>query len=409
MAKKEAVLIGAGKIGRGYLADLFSQAGYHLTFLEYSEELVKQMRAQGYYTINMAHKDGPDDVFRIENYDAFCTQTEEDACVEALAHTNYGSIHVFPGACEAIGHLIGKAIKRRIAEGNDETLDFLICVNFLKPTQILKGYINEVLSTPEEKAYLEEKIGFSECLVHRNGMVPTPEQLQKDPIAVYAGDTPHLTADGEAFKGEAPEGVNLHLIDRMEGHLTQKIWNINMWHCSTAFYGRKFGYTYFDESVSNLYIVRCCDLARSEANFALCKEFGFTLTELMEIFPEKKERFDPDKVDRSEKDLLDRIAQDPKRKLSKGDRLIGPALACLKHGRMPYYLARSAAMGYYFKNENDPAACEILAYVAEHGIAAAVEKYSGLSDDEPNEKLLKELIVGHYYEASELDPFDVKY
>ena len=34
MMKKEAVLIGAGKIGRGYRADLFNQAGYHLTFLE---------------------------------------------------------------------------------------------------------------------------------------------------------------------------------------------------------------------------------------------------------------------------------------------------------------------------------------------------------------------------------------
>ena len=123
-----------------------------------------------------------------------------------------------------------------------------------------------------------------------------------------------------------------------------------MWHCSTAFYGRKMGYTYFDESASNLYIVRCCDLARSEANFALCKEFGFTMEELMETFPEKKERFDPSKVDHSEKDLLDRIAQDPKRKLAKGDRFIGRALGCLKHGRMPFSLARGAAMGYYLKN-----------------------------------------------------------
>lgn len=104
MAKKQAVLIGAGKIGRGYLADLFSQIGYHLTFLEYSEELVKKMREQGYYTVNMAHADAPDEVFKISNYDAFCTQTEEEQCVRAIADTNYGSIHVFPGACESIGH-----------------------------------------------------------------------------------------------------------------------------------------------------------------------------------------------------------------------------------------------------------------------------------------------------------------
>ena len=39
MANKQVVLIGAGKIGRGYMADLFSRAGYALTFLEYSPEL----------------------------------------------------------------------------------------------------------------------------------------------------------------------------------------------------------------------------------------------------------------------------------------------------------------------------------------------------------------------------------
>ena len=32
MYKKEAVLIGAGKIGRGYMAYIFHKAGYKMTF-----------------------------------------------------------------------------------------------------------------------------------------------------------------------------------------------------------------------------------------------------------------------------------------------------------------------------------------------------------------------------------------
>ena len=57
MAKKEIVLIGAGKIGRGYIADLFNTAGYKLVFLEYAEGLVQKMRDQGYYTIFRSHID----------------------------------------------------------------------------------------------------------------------------------------------------------------------------------------------------------------------------------------------------------------------------------------------------------------------------------------------------------------
>ena len=36
--KKHLVLIGAGKIGCGYLADLFESAGYSLTFLVHTPE-----------------------------------------------------------------------------------------------------------------------------------------------------------------------------------------------------------------------------------------------------------------------------------------------------------------------------------------------------------------------------------
>ena len=32
MREKEVVIAGAGKIGRGYLAELFQEGGYHLTF-----------------------------------------------------------------------------------------------------------------------------------------------------------------------------------------------------------------------------------------------------------------------------------------------------------------------------------------------------------------------------------------
>ena len=52
--KKRAVLIGAGKIGRGFLGDILYHAGYELTFLVHSPEQTQKMREQGYY-----HPDSP--------------------------------------------------------------------------------------------------------------------------------------------------------------------------------------------------------------------------------------------------------------------------------------------------------------------------------------------------------------
>ena len=99
MANKQVVLIGAGKIGRGYMADLFSRAGYALTFLEYSPELVEKLNEQGSYTVFMlSRQTGEHSKFRIGGYRAFCTQTQYEQCLEALAETNYATVHVYPAA-----------------------------------------------------------------------------------------------------------------------------------------------------------------------------------------------------------------------------------------------------------------------------------------------------------------------
>ncbi len=47
--EKKLVLIGAGNIGKGYLADLFSARGYHLVFLTHRREQAESMRKEGRY------------------------------------------------------------------------------------------------------------------------------------------------------------------------------------------------------------------------------------------------------------------------------------------------------------------------------------------------------------------------
>ena len=188
MAKKELVLIGAGKIGRGYIADLFNTAGYKLTFLEYSEALVQKLRAQGYYTVFRSHSDKPGyDKAVIRGYDAFCTQTEYEQCLNAIANTNYVSIHVFPGACESIGHMLGDAVKLRYQNGNTEPLDLLFCVNFVYPGDIFKKYMLERLNE-KEAAFMEEHVGFVESLVYRLGADPMPDMRAEDELSILSGD-----------------------------------------------------------------------------------------------------------------------------------------------------------------------------------------------------------------------------
>lgn len=409
MSKKEVVLIGAGKIGRGYLAELFDVAGYHLTFLEYSDALTKALRDQGNYLIIKRHADGTHSRVTIAGYDAFCTQTEYEKCVDALCRTNYATVHVFPGACESIGHLVADAIKKRVAQKNDEPLDIYICVNFLNSTEIFTKYIEEKLENEAQKRYFCEKIGLSETLVQRNGANPQPEMLAEDPLVCYSSDIDYLPVDVEPLKGEPPAGVNFQLKHNVPGWMVHKIWVHNMSHCITALYGQYKGKQYIGESGQDPDVMRCAILAKREGDFAVCQECGFTEEEIEAEDTETREEYFADSANDNNKDTCLRVAQDMKRKLAKGDRLIGPALSCLKHGRMPYFLSRGAALGFYFQNPADPGAVEIQNCVAREGIDAAVSRFCGLSDDVLEERLLKQLIVGQYYELSGKDPFDIVY
>lgn len=168
MYKKEAVLIGAGKIGRGYMAYIFHKAGYKMTFLDYSDALIRKMNEQGYYTVFMQHREfghGEITDFRIEGYEAYCTQTQYAQCVEVLSHANYATVHVYPGAIQSIGKMIADAAKKRMADGNTETLDVIFVINFLYADELFKKAALEALDTLEQKAYLEKYIGFVYGLV----------------------------------------------------------------------------------------------------------------------------------------------------------------------------------------------------------------------------------------------------
>ncbi len=84
-------------------------------------------------------------------------------------------------------------------------------------------------------------------------------------------------------------------------------------------------------------------------------------------------------------DLVFRVANDPIRKLSRKDRLTGPALCCLKHGIVPYFLTRAVAYALCYEHPDDPASQELASFIRKNGISEAVIKYCQLDLKNPQE------------------------
>lgn len=393
MAKeKEIVLIGAGKIGMGYVADLFNEAGYHLTFVGRTPGKIDEMNKQGYYTIYKAMDDGSVTRVRIENYDAYSYQTNWDACVKCLSETDLVSVQIYPNGTDDAAKMLAEAIKLRLKNGNHDAMDVFFCVNFVYVSRIFHEKIEALLDTDEQKQFLDDKVGLLEALTLRGGYIPTAEMLAEDPLVISASEGPTLPIS-EAFKGRKPHDVKgVQFIDRAEGRLVRKIWSGNMRHACVAAAGYYFDCDFTYQAANMSYVRDMTDAATLEANHAIGLEFGFTAKDKDRI----NELDWSGLQNAAAKDSVGRVLADPIRKLARNERFTGTAMLCLKHGSLPFNIARGAALLFLFDDRNDEAAAQIQDYIAANGIEKAVEKYCELDLDAPAENIYYELVVKHY-------------
>lgn len=398
MGKKQIALIGAGKLGKGYVADLFGKAGYEVIFLARRQQQVDTLRRQGSYTVYVSHEDGSGiSEKKVSGYQAWCSQGEErEQCLQILTQVPIASVQIYDNGFAEAGKLLGEAIARRAELPEAGPLDILLVVNYSDPDRIFANYIEQELHTEQQRTYFREKVGLVKTLAFRGGFTPTAEQLARDPEAICASDYPELPVDQQAFRGGIPQDVDgLLPLDKMEERLKAKLWTANMRGGAIGSMGKAKGYHLFNDAAADEEIQKFAGHCYEEALYGIGNLFHMS-KEDFEKGLRKKIPLVPGAKARVTTDVIDRQMFGLNRKLGREERLIGPAMACLEGGRLPYFLAKAAAYAFDFDNPADPASVEVLGYVREYGIEKAVSKYCGLSLQNEQERILIQLICGHY-------------
>ncbi|MBR4623662.1 MAG: NAD-binding protein [Clostridia bacterium] len=391
--KNNAVIAGAGKIGRGYIAEMLKNGGFHIVFLVHSEDQTRLMKERGSYIIFRADENDQDlEEVVIDDYDAYCTVTEEDRCVEAIVDSDVIFLPVYPKACPDFGRMIAKAINIK-ADKDDDPFDVIMSVNFLQATKTIRDAILPHL-TEKGMEFFNEKVGISETLVNRMVVDPTEEMAKRDPLSIVGGHSAVLKVDKDTLKNTFPEGMEVDLLDKLPARFTYKIWVVNMMHFAVSIYGAYLGYRYVREACGDPYVAKSVhEMARKEGVIGVANEFGLAVEDIEFGFYndpwsmwENPESNDP----------FARVVMDMRRKLSKTDRVIGPALSCMKAGKIPFFLAKIAALALKYENQGDPTSVELHRIMDEKGIRAALHEFSELSEDVKEEKMLMDLIEDHY-------------
>ncbi len=363
---------GAGKIGRGFVADIMRGGGQFVDFVDIDGKLVDALNARGRYSIFKADEGGIREEaleggFRAHRASDDLTELflDGELCVD---------VAVFQNDLDAVADEIAPYIRLRAEKMPGTTMNFIVNVNMTSPEHAFRRMLEQRLEGAARR-YLDRSVGVSGIFMMCISPDAKPEMLRKDPLAVYNNGFYEQAVSREAFCGNPPRAPRLRLSDRLEAEEARKLYTLNMAHCAVAYLGTPMGLETSLDAIRSPEIEATIVEALAEVAVGLSGAYGFSDAEMRDwgevilSLLRNPHMIDP----------LWRLGADTRRKLAYADRLVTPARLCLRHGGTPVALARVIRAGYRFTND-DPGTRHVRALVESMGLKGAVREVSGLAE-----------------------------
>jgi len=375
--KKLAICFGAGKTGRGFAAHLSFLSGYQVVLVDKNEKLVDALTREGKYFIQV-----------LGNAQMDCTvlptgvfTLKDKSWLDYLVNADLVFTSVFGNNLKELSESLATAFVRRYNQNPDKSFNIITCENYTHAASFLKDCVFEKIPDKNQYAWASEIVGFSGSMILRTCLNASENQ---HPLTIRAQDFFELPCDGEAFKGGIPELFGIKPLNNFENQLRRKIYTYNCINAVITFLGAEKGYTQLSEAANDPEIIDVARRAARETSEAQISEFEFDANEQAEWVEAAFAKFS----DTNLPDPIGRNGADPVRKLSREDRLIGPALLALKHGIQPDGLLSGIIAGLKFYDRTNNIRLSDL--IAKDGINAILEKVCQLNPNETLFKLIKE-------------------
>ena len=370
----KCVILGAGKIARGFIGHLLYLSNIPFTFVEKFDGLVELINQRGRYTVNILGNSEKNCVVKGVKAISFA---DVEAVTDAIADADAVFTSVGGKNLGDIIPLLKLGIEKKAKQGGD--LNVVTCENWKLPASILRKGIEQTIA-PEAKAYLAEHVGITEAVIMRSAIESDPELLAKDPLIVNVQDFWELPVDASRIAGQLPPVLGLKLIPEFTGFLERKFYTYNAANGTTSFVGALLGYKKIADAAHDERIIKILDGVYMETAQALSRKHNFPLDEQLAFTLTSKRKLQ----DYTIVDFIERNARDPIRKLGKDDRLVGSARLVLEYGIRPDNLCIAIAAAMYYVSPGDEFAERLVRMREEEGIDAVLEK---VCEQDPNGEL----------------------
>lgn len=365
---KSILIVGAGRLGKGFIGETFDNAGWKISFLDKDEQVVENFKKNNAYHVTV-HREERIDQHEVKGFDVFSCAPDYP-CMEAVLQADVIALVIYPEDFEEAANYLGPCLAKRALLNPAKDLDILCLTN---KNYLMEGIEKNFLSslgTGQAKAWFKEHVALRDTIIRRGTDAESNAALQVRSTAVLSLliQSPLFVALDEVEWME--ECGNLELLKDI------KVFIVNGPHVTAAFAGYLKGYRTINEVRADPDCAALIKAVRREAYEGILREYPITKAELdkLSVFPPAKGEME---------DHIYRVAYDPIRKLGRADRLTGMAMICLKNDIDPAAIIQSIANGFAYANPQDPMALQLQQDIKEYGIRHSIIKYCGLEEGNP--------------------------
>jgi mannitol-1-phosphate 5-dehydrogenase len=364
-----AVHFGAGNIGRGFVGLLLHRAGYQVVFVDVVDELIDALNRTPSYLVKEVGLESREE--RVDNYRAINSRADEPAAVAEIASADIVTTAVGPTVLKFVAPVIAAGLRQR-ADGT-APLAVMACENAINATNVLAEHIRAAVPEDEWPAVAARAV-FANTAVDR--IVPAQST---DGLDVTVETYFEWAIERPPFGGGEPSIPDATWVDDLAPYIERKLFTVNTGHATTAYHGFARGIKKLSDALADDAVRSAVEGVLGETKRLLVAKHDFT-DEAQQAYVDKiLQRF----ANPFLPDTVDRVGRQPLRKLSRNERLIGPAAELAERGIRPQHLLATVDAALSFDVPDDPESVELQELLRTLSAAEATERICGLTPADP--------------------------
>jgi mannitol-1-phosphate 5-dehydrogenase len=365
-----AVHFGAGNIGRGFVGLILHRAGYQVVFADVVDELIDALNGTPSYLVKEVGLDSSEE--RVDGYRAINSRQDEPAIVDEIASADIVTTAVGPTVLKFVAPLLAQGLRQR--PDGAPRLAVMACENAINATDALAGHIRSAVPDAEWPA-LAAKAVFANTAVDRI----VPAQSSEAGLDVTVETYFEWAVERAPFGGQEPSIPDATWVDDLAPYIERKLFTVNTGHATTAYHGFARGIRKLSDALADDVVRAAVEGVLGETRRLLVAKHEFS-DEAQQAYVDKiLQRF----ANPFLPDTVDRVGRQPLRKLSRTERLIGPAAELAERGVRPEHLLATVEAATRFDVPDDPESVELQKLLRTLPAAEATERITGLTPADP--------------------------